>query len=272
MFDYFYMYWCIYSIINCFTPLQALIIMDFVLIKYKENPIASYVTSKDEIEDKSEFENITVKNVRYTNRSFGCQRRHVTIATMTDYELAIKHITINIDDRHLYVIDDDEFSAAEGGLKSISDIRQYNPIPQLKQKPIDQLINHLIMKNLNIDLTTTTWKLSEQRNVRVLEMNTEHIQAVILVLANKLAAISSLKNSPAYEYVKDHKVDGRTPEAWIQIFTAILESRLEAERIKKAKIIKEKLDELKTTEERKSDLQNQLKELGFTEDSLKQLN
>jgi hypothetical protein len=116
-----------------------------------------------------------------------------------------------------------------------------------------------------LDLTTTYWKLSDTRQVRVLEMADEHIKNVILVLSNRQTAIEHLKesNPKAYEMVKDAKTDGRTAAEWINLFVLVLEQRKLKQKVEKAREIVAELNKLKTVEERRQDLQKSLKDLGF---------
>lgn len=139
-----------------------------------------------------------------------------------------------------------------------------------------QLLISITVENqtINIDLTSAYWRLTQDKTVRVLEMQDEHIKATILVLSNKLSALETLKNlkPDVYDLVKDHQIEGRTPDAWIEIFKLVLHERIKKKKVAAALAIKSKLDEMKTVEEKRADLEKQLKDLGFNlEDLPKQL-
>jgi hypothetical protein len=141
--------------------------------------------------------------------------------------------------------------------------RSYNPF-----NPLNNCLNITIMETnekVLIDLTSTHWRLTETKTVGVLEMQDSHIQNCILLLANKTAAIENLKisNPKAYELCKDVKIDKRTPEQWIMIFTMVLEERKKRKKLKEAKEVLDELDKLKTVEERRTELNKKLEAMGF---------
>lgn len=151
------------------------------------------------------------------------------------------------------------------------EVKSYAELYKQNSIITDSILKDAQLMDKLIDLDATHWKTSEHHSIPVVNMSKEHIEAVILVLTNKINAINSLKesNESLYNLIKDHKVNGKTPSQWVNVFMVVLEERTSKQRRDKARKLKAKLDELRTTEEKKADLIAQLKELGYDEDRMK---